>query len=119
MQSTLYPVVTVRALKITSRVLVCAALASTPVTGCGSSVDPEPEKKDGSESQRFEPEDIEAAENAHRLVEIYCDGGVSEAQITGCLSHVTEDDVCADDTAGKQEALAQYRDETGDDGVCD
>ena len=102
-----------------SRLVICATLAPAWVTGCGSSLDPEPEKLDGSESQEFEQEDLDAAEQAGRLVEIYCAGGVSEAQVLGCRSHVTEADVCERDTAGKQTAVSAYREETGDTGVCD
>lgn len=49
-----------------------------------------PEKLDGTESNEFEAEDIEAAENASPEVQEYCSGAVSEAQYEGCLSHVTE-----------------------------
>jgi len=31
---------------------------------------------------------------------------------------VTEEDVCTEDTSGKQDAVAEYRDETGDEVVC-
>jgi hypothetical protein len=55
--------------------------------------DPEPERLDGTESQEFEAEDIEAAENASPQVQEYCSGAVSEAQYEGCLSHVTEDEM--------------------------
>ncbi len=100
------------------KLIVCTALAVAPV-GCGSSIDPEPENQSGAESQEFEHDDLEAAESASRLVEIYCDGGVSEAQVVGCLSHVTDDVVCEADTSGKQQALSEYREENGDEGVCD
>ena len=55
--------------------------------------DPEPETLEGGESQEFEAEDIEAAENASPEVQEYCSGAVSEAQYEGCLSHVTEDEI--------------------------
>lgn len=97
---------------------MCATLALGTGTGCGSGLDPDPEKQDGSESQNFEEEDLDAAEEASGLVRAYCDGGVSEAQVTGCLSHVTDEDVCAQDTPGKEAAVAQYRKETGDDAIC-
>lgn len=102
-----------------STLVICATLAPAWVTGCGSSLDPEPEKLDGSESREFEQKDLDAAEGAGRLVEIYCDGGVSEAQVLGCLSHVTEQDVCDLDTAGKQAAVSAYREEVGGVGICE
>lgn len=108
------------------RYLVGVALAVALAAGCGETsssegggLDPTPERQDGSESLEFEPEDLDVAENAGRLVELYCDGAGSEARVVGCLSHVTEGDVCTEDTAGKQAALAEYRDETGDDLICE
>jgi len=82
-------------------------------------LDPEPEKLDGSESREFERQDIEAALDAGRLIELYCAGASSEAQYEGCLSHVVEEDVCSQDTIAKREAVAAYIDETGDDETCD
>lgn len=82
-------------------------------------LDPEPEKLDGSESLEFEREDLEAARNAGRLVELYCESASSEAQYEGCLSHVVEDDVCSQNTAAKRAAIVAYVDETGDDAICD
>jgi len=85
-------------------------------SGCGESErDSTPTKKDGSESLEFEPEDIDKPESASQLVEIYSDGGVSEAQVTGCLSHVTVADVCEQDTGGKVAAVEQATEETGED----
>ena len=78
-------------------------------------LDPQPEKQDGSESL---DEDLEAAGAAGRLVELYCEGADSEAQVLGCLSHVAEADVCSQDASAKQDALAAYIDETGDTEVC-
>jgi hypothetical protein len=56
----------------------------------GSSIDPTPEKLDGSSSYEFEQDDLERAESASPVVQAYCEGAVSEAQETGCLSHVDE-----------------------------
>lgn len=73
--------------------LVVAALA---VAGCGNSgdsIDPTPERKDGSSSREFEPDDIERAEGASDRVKEYCAGAVSEAQRVGCESHVTEAEI--------------------------
>jgi hypothetical protein len=55
--------------------------------------DPKPEKLGGAESQEFEAEDIEAAENASPKVQEDCSDAVSEAQYEGCLSHVTKDEI--------------------------
>ena len=65
------------------------------LVGCGGeSIDPKPERLDGTESRQFEADDIERAENASEAVKAYCkEGTVSEAQYVGCLSHVTEDDI--------------------------
>jgi hypothetical protein len=52
-------------------------------------------------------------------VVVYCDGVDSEAQHVGCLSHVSESDVCAQDTEAQQFAVKTYIDETGDDAICD
>lgn len=81
-------------------------------------LDPEPEKLDGSESHEFDREDLEAARDAGRLIELYCESASSEAQYEGCLSHVAEEDVCSQNTATKQDAVAAYVDETGDDAIC-
>jgi len=52
--------------------------------------DPYPEKSDGTESHEFEPEDIEAAKHASEEVWRYCTRrDKSEAQLMGCLGHVT------------------------------
>lgn len=90
------------------------------LTGCGDSgLDPTPEKKSGAASREFEKQDLERARNADRLVELYCEGVESEAQRLGCLSHVTPSDVCEQDTAAKEEAVAAYIDETSDRTICD
>jgi hypothetical protein len=52
--------------------------------GSGGSLNPQ--KEDGSYSQKFEPEDIERAEAAPQSVQEYCAGAVSEAQEESCLS---------------------------------
>jgi hypothetical protein len=53
--------------------------------------DPYPEKSDGTESHEFEADDIETAKNASDEVWSYCTGrDKSEAQLMGCLSHVTD-----------------------------
>jgi hypothetical protein len=61
--------------------------------GCGSEVDPMPEKLDGTPSYEFEADDIDAAEDASDAVKEYCSGGVSEAQRVGCEAHVNEADI--------------------------
>lgn len=62
--------------------------------GCGEqTVDPTPERIDGSQSQEFESDDIDRAESASDAVKDYCADAVSEAQRTGCESHVTEEDI--------------------------
>lgn len=81
-------------------------------------LDAHPEKLDGSESNEFEPEDIEVAGDAGVLIELYCEGASSEAQYEGCLSHVVEEDVCSQDTAAKRDAVTAYIDETGDEAIC-
>jgi hypothetical protein len=73
--------------------LVLLMLLVVLLIGCGSDVDPTPEKKDGTPSYEFEAEDIEAAENASDAVKEYCSGAVSEAQRVGCEAHVTEEDI--------------------------
>jgi hypothetical protein len=100
-------------------VLLALLLAGCGEGNDGGGLDPQPERQSGEESTEFETEDLEAAENADQLVEIYCEGAESEAQVTGCLSHVTEEDVCAQDTDGRRAAVAAYIEETGDDAVCD
>lgn len=62
-------------------------------TGSGGRVDTTPEKSDGTPSQEFEQEDIDAAERASDAVKDYCAGAVSEAQRVGCESHVTEGEI--------------------------
>lgn len=65
--------------------------------GCGaesgSKIDPTPQKLDGTESQAFEQEDIDAAAGASDAVKDYCSDAVSEAQRLGCESHVTDEEV--------------------------
>ena len=63
------------------------------LSGCGDSVDPTPEKLDGTPSYEFEQEDIDAAEGASDAVKDYCSDAVSEAQRVGCESHVTDDEL--------------------------
>lgn len=70
--------------------LVVSALA---LGGCGSSVDPTPERQDGTSSHEFEQDDIDRANHASDAVKEYCSGAVSEAQRVGCESHVTDDEV--------------------------
>ena len=90
--------------------------AALLVTGCGDDeLDSTPEKKDGSESSKFEGDDIERAQNASPMVKAYCAGGVSEAQVTGCRSHVTDAEICEQDTDGKVAAVEALAEETGDD----
>jgi hypothetical protein len=63
--------------------------------GCAreGAADPAPEKLDGTESYKFEQEDLDAAAGASDAVKDYCSGAVSEAQRLGCESHVTDADV--------------------------
>jgi hypothetical protein len=61
--------------------------------GVSRSINPRPEKLDGTRSYEFEPDDIERAENAPPSVQEYCEGAVSEAQEVGCLSHVDPSEV--------------------------
>lgn len=63
------------------------------VAGCGSEVDPTPEKIDGTPSYEFEQDDLDRAEGASDAVKEYCADAVSEAQRLGCESHVTEDEI--------------------------
>lgn len=79
--------------------IVVLILALTGLTtGCSSDststgVDSTPERMDGSESQEFEADDIERAEEASDAVKEYCAGAKSEAQRIGCESHVAEEDI--------------------------
>jgi hypothetical protein len=74
-----------------------AALLATVLVmllvGCGSEVDPTPEKIDGTPSYEFEQDDLDAAEEASDAVKEYCADAVSEAQRLGCEAHVTEDEI--------------------------
>lgn len=69
------------------------ALVVVALSGCGESVDPTPEKLDGTPSYEFEQDDIDAANDASDAVKDYCSDAVSEAQRVGCESHVTEDEI--------------------------
>ena len=77
------------------RARLAAAVVALSLVGCGeaSTQDPTPEKQDGSSSQEFEQEDLDAAAGASEAVKDYCSGAVSEAQRLGCESHVTDDEV--------------------------
>jgi hypothetical protein len=103
--------------------IAIATALSLLAAGCGddeNEVDPTPENQSGAPSSEFETEDINRAENADRLVEAYCTGGsASEAQQVGCLSHVTIEVVCEQDTAVKTAAVDAYIAETGDETICD
>lgn len=72
-----------------------SVLVALVLAGCSGSesLDPTPTKLDGTESQEFEADDIEAAESASDAVKEYCDGAVSEAQRIGCMAHVEESDL--------------------------
>jgi hypothetical protein len=59
----------------------------------GSTVDPTPEKLDGTPSYEFEQDDLDAAERASDAVKDYCADAVSEAQRVGCEAHMTEDEL--------------------------
>ena len=62
--------------------------------GCGGEpVDATPEKLDGTASQQFEQDDLDAAAGARDAVKEYCSEAVSEAQRLGCEAHVTEDEI--------------------------
>lgn len=63
------------------------------MVGCASSDDPSLTRKDGTQSQEFEQDDLDRAAEASDAVKDYCSGAVSEAQRVGCESHVTEDDI--------------------------
>lgn len=83
-----------------------------------ASVDPTPEDMNGVPSNEFEPDDIQKANDASLLVRLYCDGGVSEAQRVGCMSHVEVWEVCEQDTDGKIMALAEYEGIVGNRRIC-
>jgi hypothetical protein len=99
------------------------------LTGCGDGgpgkdfaggiCDPGPIDSTPGDSSEFEPGDIATARSAECLVVIYCDGVESDAQRVGCLSHVTESDVCRLDTEGRRLAVGAYVEATGDDSICD
>lgn len=70
------------------------AIGALGLAGCAEqSVDPTPERQDGSQSQEFEQDDIDAANDASPAVQDYCADAVSEAQRVGCEAHVTEDEI--------------------------
>jgi hypothetical protein len=74
--------------------LACVLLATAGCgSGAGSTLDPTPEKLDGTQSHEFEQEDLDAAAEASNAVKEYCAGAVSEAQRLGCESHVTDADL--------------------------
>jgi hypothetical protein len=73
--------------------LFLVVLVALLLAGCGSDVDPTPEKLDGTPSHEFEQDDIGAAEEASDAVKEYCADAVSEAQRVGCEAHVTEDEI--------------------------
>lgn len=104
--------------------LVVRTLAAVTVVGClllagcsedNRDVDPTPENQTGAPSGEFEEADIDAAESASELVGIYCEGAESEAQEVGCLSHVSDSEVCELDTDGKQHAFETYIEEPGEE----
>jgi hypothetical protein len=89
---------------MTIRPVLIAAIGlalGTPLISCGEEVrdeptgvpksdvretgglDPEPEKLGGSESHEFEEEDIEAAGDASRLIEFYCEARVVRGAVRG------------------------------------
>jgi hypothetical protein len=73
--------------------LVSIVVALAGCGGEGGSVDPTPQKIDGTESHEFERDDIDAAAGASDAVKAYCADAVSEAQRLGCESHVTDDEI--------------------------
>lgn len=83
--------------------LVVLVLTALILGACGSAesgsspdaptLDPTPERIDGSLSYEFEQEDLDRAAEASPEVREYCEEAVSEAQELGCLSHVDESDV--------------------------
>ncbi len=77
------------------RLIVVLLIAVLPACGAtaGSGVDSTPQKLDGTESQEFEQEDLDAAAGASDGVKEYCADAVSEAQRLGCESHVTDSDI--------------------------
>ena len=73
-------------------------LAAVALAACGGetgegTLDPTPEKLDGTPSHEFEQDDLDRAEGASDAVKDYCADAVSEAQRIGCESHVTEEDI--------------------------
>ena len=86
----------------------CVLFVAAALASCGDSIDPTPERQDGSQSREFEPDDIERAKSAQVLVRVYCAGAASEAQEIGCRSHVTVQEVCEQDTEGKTRAVEEY-----------
>jgi hypothetical protein len=83
-----------------------------------TSVDPTPENMDGVPSDQFESDDIQRANNAPLLIDLYCDGAISEAQRVGCMSHVQVWEVCEQDTDGKIQALIEYEAIVGNRRIC-
>lgn len=73
--------------------IAVALIVSLSLVGCSSSGEPSLNKKDGTQSQEFEQEDLDRADAASDAVKDYCAGAVSDAQRVGCESHVTEDDL--------------------------
>ena len=72
--------------------LLVLALAIA-IGGCGANDDRSLTKQDGTQSQEFEQDDLERADEASDAVKDYCSGAVSEAQRVGCESHVTDADL--------------------------
>jgi hypothetical protein len=72
---------------------IASVAAAFLLGGCGSGVDPTPERQDGTSSLEFEQDDIDRANHASDAVREYCAGAVSEAQRVGCESHVTDEDL--------------------------
>lgn len=84
-----------RRVEVRARVaaIAVALIVSLSLVGCSSSREPSLTKKDGTQSQEFEQDDLDRADEASDAVKDYCAGAVSEAQRVGCESHVTEDDL--------------------------
>lgn len=84
-----------RRVEVRARVaaIAVALIVSLSLVGCSSSGEPSLTKKDGTQSQEFEQDDLDRADEASDAVKDYCAGAVSEAQRVGCESHVTEDDL--------------------------
>lgn len=61
------------------RPALAVALVTVALAGCGETIDSTPERLDGSQSQEFEDEDIERAEDASDAEKDYWAGAVSEA----------------------------------------